>query len=58
MKSINNLLEEFVEFGYMIHECPICGGECDEVEIDADEAYCSECDEYVKTVKVFEFHQK
>ena len=53
MKSINNLLEEFVEFGYMIHECPICGCECDEVEIDADEAYCSECDEYVKTVKVF-----
>ena len=53
MKDMLDLLIEFEEFGYVLHECPICGCECDEVEIDADEAYCSECDEYVKTVKVF-----
>ncbi|MBE2918323.1 hypothetical protein HPK02_05325 [Anoxybacillus flavithermus] len=52
MKSINNLLEEFVEFGYVLHECPNCGEECEPTEVDSDEAYCAVCDEVVHVERV------
>jgi rubrerythrin len=52
MKDILNLLQEFEEYGYVLHECPICGEECEPTEIDSDKAYCPVCDEAVSVDRV------
>lgn len=39
------LLQEFEDFGYVIHICPDCGCECLAVEPDSDKAHCEICEE-------------
>jgi hypothetical protein len=52
MKDILDLLQEFTEFGYVLHECPVCGEECEPTEVDSDKAYCAVCDELVSIRRV------
>ena len=52
MKDMLDLLIEFEEFGYVLHECPICGEECEPTEIDSDEAYCAVFDDVVSVEAV------
>ena len=52
MKDMLDLLIEFEEFGYVLHECPICGEECEPTEIDSNEAYCAVCDDVVSVEAV------
>ena len=52
MKDMLELLNEFVENGYVLHEFPNCGEECEPTEIDSDEAYCAVCDEVVEVERV------
>lgn len=40
-------MREFEEYGYVTHECPNCGDECEPTEIDSDTAYCAGCDEVI-----------
>lgn len=47
-----DLLVEFEEYGYVLHECPVCGEECEPTEIDSDEAYCAVCDEVVSVGRI------
>jgi rubrerythrin len=52
MKDMLELLQEFAEYGYVLHECPECGEECEPTEIDSDKAYCPVCDEVVTVSKI------
>lgn len=46
-RTMLDKMREFEEYGYVTHECPSCGGECEPTEIDSDAAYCAGCDETV-----------
>lgn len=46
-KDLLTLMEEFEEYGYVLHECPKCGEECNPTEIDSENAYCEDCAEFV-----------
>ena len=48
MKSIEELVMEWQENGYIMPTCPICGGETNSTEPDNDEAYCENCGKVVK----------
>lgn len=52
MKDMLDILREFAEYGYVLHECPICGEECEPTEVDSDKAYCAVCDEVVSVERV------
>jgi ribosome-binding protein aMBF1 (putative translation factor) len=45
-------LMQFEEYGYVTHECPICGEETEPTEIDSDGAYCGVCDQVVEVEPV------
>lgn len=49
-KSQLELLQEFEDNGYVHHNCPDCGWECNATEVDSSKAYCENCDES-KTVE-------
>lgn len=46
-KSIMDLMDEFNEYGYVLHDCSECGEECNPTEADSNEAYCEVCDKVV-----------
>jgi len=52
MKDILDLFAEFEQYGYVLHECPECGEECEPTEIDSDQAYCAVCDKVVKVPQI------
>lgn len=42
------LFQQFEELGYVERICPDCGEESLPTEIDSDNAYCDNCQEYKK----------
>lgn len=42
-KSVEELLIEFDEVGYVTHICPDCSDECLPTEVDSSYAYCDNC---------------
>lgn len=47
-KTMYDLMVQFEEDGYVTHDCPICGNECNPTEPDNDKAYCEVCRQAVK----------
>jgi hypothetical protein len=43
-KDFLELMDEFNEYGYVLHECNECGEECNPTEADSNVAYCESCD--------------
>ena len=43
MKIIEELMDEWITYGYILPTCPICNNETNPTEPDNDEAYCEEC---------------
>jgi acetyl-CoA carboxylase beta subunit len=42
------LMKEFEENGWVTRTCPKCKNDCEPTEIDANSAFCSNCEEFVK----------
>lgn len=45
------LFQQFEEYGYVTHDCPICGEESP-TEPDANQAVCTNCNKVVKVESI------